>query len=181
MHYHSNRLKNKKLQILQFTISEQNTKRAIKTKNNNPTGSYCINIRHLKHLGQKVIIYLTHTDTTLACTITKYPTLIRIISTHWTLMKNISIPKASKNLQRGTSYRPIALLSPIAKTLEKITLPHITNKLQNHRHTNTDSALQIIKITITTGLKKKKNYSNRQVSNKPWQVSLTSPNLGMCR
>ena len=36
------------------------------------------------------------------------------------------IPKTNKDTDKGTSYRPISLLSEMAKTLEKILLIYIT-------------------------------------------------------
>ena len=62
-------------------------------------------------------------------------------------------------------YRPIALLSPIAKTLEKIILPHITTYiiLPTHQHGfraahSTTTALHQINNTIYTGFNKKKPF-----------------------
>jgi hypothetical protein len=43
----------------------------------------------------------------------------------WKLAKIIPIPKPGKDTNIGSSYRPISLLSPIAKTLEKIILDTI--------------------------------------------------------
>ena len=58
--------------------------------------------------------------------------------------------------------RPIALLSPIAKTLEKTILPHITNNITLPTHQNdsraahtTTTALNKINSTILTGFNKK--------------------------
>src|SRR4029077_7787328 len=54
----------------------------------------------------------------------------------WKLAKIIPIPKPNKDLTEGGSYRPISLLSPIAKTLEKVILPYITSNIPqiNHQH-----------------------------------------------
>ena len=43
----------------------------------------------------------------------------------------VSIPKPNKDTDKGTSYRPISLLSVIAKTLEKSLLPYITANIRN--------------------------------------------------
>ena len=43
----------------------------------------------------------------------------------------VSIPKPNKDIDKGTSYRPISLLSVIAKTLEKSLLPYITANIPN--------------------------------------------------
>ena len=80
----------------------------------------------------------------------------------WKLAKIIPIPKLNKNLGESTSYRPISLLSPIVKTLEKTILPEITQNITNihHQHgfkTNhsTTTALHKITNTITAGFNKK--------------------------
>ena len=49
----------------------------------------------------------------------------------WTLAKIIPIPKPNKDINSGTSYRPISLLYVIAKTLEKVILPYITQNIPN--------------------------------------------------
>ena len=43
----------------------------------------------------------------------------------------LAIPKPNKDTDKGTSYRPISLLSVIAKTLEKSLLPYITANIPN--------------------------------------------------
>ena len=49
-----------------------------------------------------------------------------IIPHIWRLAYIVPIPKPNKDIDKGTPYRPISLLSVIAKTLEKIHLPYIT-------------------------------------------------------
>ena len=49
----------------------------------------------------------------------------------WELANIIPIPKPNKDINIGTSYRPIFLLSVIAKTLEKMILPYITQNIPN--------------------------------------------------
>ena len=43
----------------------------------------------------------------------------------------VPIPKPNKDTDKGTSYRPISLLSVISKTLEKSLLPYITANIPN--------------------------------------------------
>ena len=50
----------------------------------------------------------------------------KIIPHIWKLANIVPIPKPNKDIDKGTSYRPIALFSVIAKTLEKSLLPYIT-------------------------------------------------------
>ena len=47
------------------------------------------------------------------------------------MVKIVPIPKHNKDTDKGTSYRPISLLSVIAKTLEKILIPYITANIPN--------------------------------------------------
>ena len=54
-----------------------------------------------------------------------------IIPHTWKLANIIPIPKPNKDTDKGTSYRPISLLSVIAKTLEKSLLPYITANIPN--------------------------------------------------
>ena len=49
-----------------------------------------------------------------------------IIAHIWKLANIVPIPKLYKDIDKGTSYRLISLLSVIAKTLEKRLLPYIT-------------------------------------------------------
>ena len=49
----------------------------------------------------------------------------------WKLSNIVPIPKPNQDTDKGTSYRPISLLSVIAKTLEKSLLPYITANIQN--------------------------------------------------
>ena len=52
-----------------------------------------------------------------------------IIPHIWKLANIVPIPKP--NIDKGTSYRPISLLSVIAKTLEKSLFPYITANIPN--------------------------------------------------
>jgi retron-type reverse transcriptase len=71
--------------------------------------------------------------------------------------------KPNKDLNQGTSFRRISLLSPLAKTLEKVILPQLTANIPNNtsqhgfksKHSTT-TALHSINNTITTGFNKKK-------------------------
>ena len=49
----------------------------------------------------------------------------------WKLANIVPIPKSNKDIDKGSSYRPISLLSVIAKTLEKSLLPYITVNIPN--------------------------------------------------
>ena len=54
-----------------------------------------------------------------------------IIPQIWKLANIVPIPKPNKDIDKVTSYRPISLLSVIAKTLEKSLLLYITENIPN--------------------------------------------------
>ena len=54
-----------------------------------------------------------------------------IIPHSWNLANIVPNPKPNKDTNKGTSYRPISLLSVIAKTLEKSLLSYITANIPN--------------------------------------------------
>ena len=54
-----------------------------------------------------------------------------IIQHIWNLVNIVLTLKANKDIDKGTSYRPISLLSVIAKILEKSLLPYITENMPN--------------------------------------------------
>ena len=73
-----------------------------------------LNIRHLKHIHPLGLAFLTSMVKTALNTNIIPP-----------------IPKPNNDIDKGTSYRPISLLSVIAKTLEKSLLPYITANIPN--------------------------------------------------
>ena len=59
-----------------------------------------------------------------------------IIPHTWKLANIVLIPKPNKDTNKGTSYRPISLLSVSANTLKKSLLPNITaNTPMQHGYT----------------------------------------------
>ena len=137
-------------------ITIEQTSLAIKqAKHNNSTGPDNINIKHLKHLGKTALTYLT--------AIFNLSLNTNTIPHTWKVAKIIPIPIPGKDTTLGTSYRHIALLSPIAKTLEKIILPHITNNIiiPPHQHGfrckhSITTAIHRINNIISNGFNKKK-------------------------
>ena len=89
------------------------------SKNNNSQ----LNIRHIKHIGPLGITFLTSMFKTA---------LNKNILPHtWKWANIVHIPKPKKDTDKGTSYRPISLLSVIAKTLEKSLRLYITANILN--------------------------------------------------
>ena len=76
-----------------------------------------------KHIGPLGLAFLTFMFKTA---LNKNP-----IPHTWKLANIVPILKPNKDTDKGTSYRPISLLSVIAKTLEKSILPYITANIPN--------------------------------------------------
>ena len=80
--------------------------------------------RHNTHINPIGLAFLTSMLNTALNT--------NIIPHIWKLANIIPFPKPNKDIDKGTSYRPVSLLSVIAKALEKSLLPYITaNILQS--------------------------------------------------
>ena len=112
------------IQGYNITLTISQVQEAIKqSKNNNSQGPDKLNIRHLKHIGPLGLAFLT----------SMFKTALNknIIPHTWKLANIVPIPKPNKDTDKGTSYRPISLLSVIAKTLEKSLLPYITANIPN--------------------------------------------------
>ena len=111
------------IQAYSITLTTSQVQEGIKqSKNNNSQGPDKLNIRHLKHIGSLGLTFLT----SLKLLLTK-----NIIPHTWKLANIVTIPKPNKDTDNGTSYRPISLLSVIAKTLEKSLLPYTTANIPN--------------------------------------------------
>ena len=69
----------------------------------------------------------------------------------------VPIPKPNKETDKGTSYRPISILSVIAKTLEKSLLPYITANIPNtplqhgYKTQHSVTALHTLNNTVAKG------------------------------
>ena len=105
------------IQAYNITLTTSQVQEAIKqSKNYNSQGPDKLNIRHLKHIGPLGLAFLT--------SMFKRALNKNIIPHTWKLANIVPIPKPDTD--KDTSYRPICLLSVIAKTLEKSLLPYIT-------------------------------------------------------
>ena len=156
---HQNRTIDRRIKQLKpdptFTLTEQEVQTAISNSTTNKsTGPDNINIQHLKHLGPIAITYLTSLFN-LTLSQNNIPQI-------WKLAKIIPIPKPNKPANEGTSFRPISLLSPLAKVLEKTLLPHITEEIPKNPHQHgfkpqhsTTTVLNNIVTTIAEGFNQK--------------------------
>ena len=108
-----------KVQGYSITLTITQVQEAIKQSiNNNSQGPDKLNIRHLRHIGPIGLAFLTSMLKTALNT--------NIIPHIWKFVNIVPIPKLNKDIDKGTSYRPISLFSVIAKTLEKSLLHYIT-------------------------------------------------------
>ena len=138
-----------------ITFTPTQVKKAIqKSKSSKALGPDNISPIMLKNIGQNGINFLTELYNRCINT--------GIIPGIWKQGKIIPLLKPGKPADQGTSYRPISLLSPLAKILESLLLPSINDSIQlaNHQHgfrkvRSTTTALQDIKTHITNGLNKK--------------------------
>ena len=111
-------------------------------------------MRHLKHLGSRALDILTKLFN-MSLNSNIIPQILK-------KAKIIPILKPNKDPHKGQSYRPIYLLSPIAKLLQKIILPYITDNLPNVQHQHgfktrhsTMTALHQLTHHISEGFNKK--------------------------
>ena len=78
-----------------------------------------------------------------------------IIPHTWKLANIVLIPKPNKDTDKGNSYRPISLLSVIAKTMEKSLLPYIAaNTPMQHGYKtqhSTVTTLHTLNYTVAKG------------------------------
>ena len=113
-----------KIQGYNITFTTTQVQEEIKQiKNNNSQGPDKLNIRHLKYICPLGLAFLTSMLKTALNT--------NIIPHIWKLANIGPIPKPNKDIDKSTSYRPISLLSVIAKTLEKSLVPYITANIPN--------------------------------------------------
>ena len=97
----------------------------IHVRKQNSQGLDKLNVRHLKHIGSLGLSFPT--------SMFKTALNLNTIPHTWKLANIVPIPNPNKDTDKGTSYRPISLLSVIAKTLEKSLLPYITANIP-HSH-----------------------------------------------
>ena len=117
-----------------ITLTTTQVQEAIKQgKNNNSQGPDKLNIRHLKHICPLGLAFLTSMLKTALNT--------NIIPHIWKLANIILIPKPSKDIDKGTSYRPTSLLSIITDTGEE------PSSLHNCKHTK---HIHVTRVQTTT-------------------------------
>ena len=114
-------------------FTPENTKQAIAdSKPSRALGPDGLCNIHLKHLGPLATQYLTYLFN-ISLSENTIPQI-------WKNSKIALLPKPNKDLKQSTSYRPISLLCPAVKILERLVHPIFTKHLPN-ANTNTASAL----------------------------------------
>ena len=91
------------------------------TKNSTAVGPNGLTALHLKHLGRNGIGFLTRLFN-LSLQSADIPAI-------WKASIVVPVPKPGKPLDQGSSYRPISLLSPEVKVLERLLLPELAQSL----------------------------------------------------
>ena len=111
----------------------------------------------LKKLGPAAISYMTNLFNMTMQTLN--------IPTIWKEARIVPIPKPNKPTDQGASYRPISLLSPVAKILEALLLPQLQEHfvLADHQHgfrkgRSTTTALAHLTSIISDGLNHKRPH-----------------------
>ena len=93
-----------------------------KSGNSTATGPDGMTIRHLKHLGPLGLNYL--------CTLFNLSLSHANLPAIWKRANIIVLPKPGKPKDSGTSYRPISLLCPASKLLERL----MQERIKAHLH-----------------------------------------------
>ena len=126
-----------------------------RTGNSTATGPDGLTALHLKHLGELGVGYITKIFN-LSLARSDIPAI-------WKNSIILPIPKPGKPKDQGSSYRPISLLCPAAKVLERLLLPYLVDALQTARcqhgfkpHHSTVTALLPLTTAITQGFNQRK-------------------------
>ena len=137
-------------------FSPQSVQNAIRESGSSTAlGPDNLNIHHLRHLGPTALEYLSHLYN-LSIAHADIPAI-------WRQAIIIAIPKPGKPSSLGSSYRPISLLSPLVKVLERLLLPSLQTgfSLAESQHgfraaRSTTTALLPITESIARGFNKRK-------------------------
>ena len=132
-----------KIQGYNITLTTTQVQEAInQSKNNNSQGPDKLNIRHLKHIGPLGLAFLT--------SMLKTALMTNIIPHIWKLANIVSMPKPNKDTDKDASYRPISLLSVIAKTLEKSLHPYTSENIRTQHGYKTQHTTVMALHTLNT-------------------------------
>jgi hypothetical protein len=128
----------------------------MKSNNSTATGPDGLTALHLKHLGPAGIGFLTD--------LFNLSVRDAVVQAIWKTALVLLIPKPGKPVDKGASYRPISLLSPVVKILERVLLPSLTAALQA---SPTQHGFRPDRSTITASLPLASQVSEGFSCNKP--------------
>ena len=135
--------------------TEEVQKAITRSGNSSAIGPDGLTMLHIKHLGPEGITYLTKLFN-ISLANSDIPAI-------WKESLIIPIPKPGKPKDQGNSYRPISLLCPPIKVLERLLLPHLTDSLLTQQtqhgfkpHHSTVTALIPITTDIVNGFNQKR-------------------------
>ncbi len=151
----SNKIKSLPLSQHAFVCPEQVQKAISKSRPSKAFGPDNITMIHLKHLGPHGIQFLTQ--------LFNLSVQNSIIPDIWKQSTIIPLAKPGKDPSEGKSYRPVSLISPLVKVLERLLLPYLNEHLlpaqSQHgfrpRH-STITALHQLHDSIASGFNQKK-------------------------
>ncbi len=138
-----------------LTFTDGEVQSAItKAKSSKSIGPDGISMLMLKYLGPTGVNYLTKVLNLSMATLQ--------IPDVWKVERVVPLLKPGKPANKGKSYRPITLLSPVVKTLDALLLPTFTHHLSlaEHQHGfrklhSTTTAFSVINARIVYGLNQK--------------------------
>ena len=112
-------------------LAQGGVQKSIKqSKNNNSQCPDKLNIRHINHIGPLGLAFLTSRFNK------------NILPHIWKLANIVPIPKPNKDTDKGTSYRPITLLSVIVDTGGE------PSSLHNSKYTKDTNATRVQNTTL---------------------------------
>ena len=118
----SRRIRARKLDPSYTPFSDEDVTAAIdRAKASTAVGPDDMSMVHVKHFGPRAITFLTHIFN-LSVQTADVPTI-------WRKALILPIPKPGKPTPISTSYRPISLLCPVSKILERLILPSLSSSL----------------------------------------------------
>lgn len=116
------RIRKKKLDPEFAPFADADTINAIRrAKSSSAVGPDGMSMIHLKHFGRRAISYLTNLFN-LSVSSSNIPSI-------WKKAHILPVPKPNKPALISTSYRPISLLCPASKVLERLILPLLSPAL----------------------------------------------------
>ena len=117
------------------------------SKNLTAAGPNGITMFHLKHIDPLGIRFLTH--------LFNLSVRAADILALWKSADIVPVPKPGKPLDQGTSYRPISMLCPEVKVLERLNLailkPHLTPSPTQHGFKSNHSFVSAL-LPLTTNI-----------------------------